>query len=451
MNILRGAAVLALVAAASAAGEWRVEREISGAAETTVVAAVALDAHVYANSLPDLADVRVFNQAGREVPRVILPERDYTFEERHTQRAARITRLEPLAEGGLAVECELERTNAMSLTQVRLSTPLRNYEQTVTVFVPGPEGAWRPLKAAEPLFDYSRYADVSKETVDLPAVTNRQFRLVIGQADDQVFSSYTSLTEELAGGQTTQRLFKRYSVESRPFRIDAVTFRDTERQAVANTKREERVAARGVAVEEDAGQKATLLTLEAGRYPVIGIEVAPEQQNFERRVTVEAPAPGGWRKIREGRVMRSRLPGVAPEERLEVALDETRAERLRVRIHNDDNPPLTFGDGGLSLVLHRYRVAFIAEKGGRYRLVYGNPEIQAPPVYEQGVTAYLGRGQKAAEWALAPAPEGAVTYGAAVRVKKILTRYGMSLLSVLVMAALGLFILRAVRHMEKAP
>ena len=451
MKKLRGAVVLTLVAAASAAGEWRVERELSGAAETAVAVAVALDAHVYANSLPDLADVRVLNQAGREVPRVILPERDYTFEERHTPRAARITRLDPLAKGGLAVECELERTNAVSLTQVRLSTPLRNYEQTVTVFVPEPEGAWRPLKAAEPLFDYSRYADVSKATVDLPAVTNRQFRLVIGQADDQVFSSYTSLTEEHAGGQTTQRLFKRYSVESRPFRIDAVSFRDTEWLAVPNTKREERVAARGVAVEEDAGQKATLLTFEAGRAPVIGIAVAPEQQNFERRVTVEAPAPGGWQKIREGRVMRSRLPGVAPEERLEVALDETRAERLRVRIHNDDNPPLTFGDGGLSLVLHRYCVAFIAEKGERYRLVYGNPEVQAAPVYEQGVTAYLGRGQKAAEWALAPAPEGAVTYGAAVRVKKVLTRYGMSLLSVLVMAALGVFILRAVRHVEKAP
>ena len=439
-------AVLALHAAR--AGEWLVTREIVGETSETAVAAVTLDAHVFANSQPEWADVRVLDGAGREVPRVILPERDYTFEQRHTPRAAALKSLEQLPEGGLAVVCEIERTNAVSLTQVTVRTPLRNYEQTVTVCVPAADGTWLPVKRAEPLFDYSRFADVKKETVEFPALTNRLFKLIIGQADDKVFSSYTSLTEETEGGQTVQRLFKRYSVEKRPFRIDAVTFRDTERVATSKEKRE-RMAAANVKVAEDAARKTTLVSFDTGLRPVVGVALDPEQKNFERRVIVERPVPGGWQSVAEGRVTRSRLPGQAPHESLEIVFGEVRAEGLRVQIRNDDNPPLTFGAEGVTLLRQVYRAVFIAEKGERYRLVYGNPLVAAAPVYEQGVTAYLGGGQQAAAWRLAPAPEGEVAYGAGLRARQFLARRGMLLLSVLVMAVLGTLILRAVRHVEK--
>ena len=438
------------LAGLACAGEWRVTRDIAGETAETAVVAVKLDAHVFANTLPELEDARVLDRAGREVPRVIQAELDYTFEERHTQREAKLKSLEQLPEGGLAVICELERTNAVALTQVKVSSPLRNYEQTVTVYVPGPGNTWRQVQAAEPLFDYSRFADIKKETADLPWLTNRLFKLVIGQADDKVFSTYASMTEESEGGKSTvQRLFKRYSVESRPFRIDAISFRDTERDAVGDQARVERIKAQEVVVKEDAEKKSTVLTFPAGRWPVVGLAFNPEQQNFERQVTVECPAPGGWRVIEKGVLSRSRLPGVKPVDRLETVFPEIRADRLRVTVRNDDNPPLTFGKDGVTLLRQVYNAQFISEKGERYQLVYGNPEVKAAPVYEQGVMAYLNSGQKAVAWRLAPAPEGKVTYGAAVQTRRFLAKNGMLLLSVLVMAVLGFLILRAVRHVEK--
>ena len=435
-------------AAAAGAGEWRVTRDIAGQTETTAVVSVTLDAHVFENSQPQLADVRVLDCAGREVPHVILPERDYVFEQRYTPRGATLKSLEQLPEGGLAVVCEIGRTNAVSLSQATLQTPLRNYEQTVTVYIQDGKGGWQPVKGAEPLFDYSRFADVKKETVDLPLLTNRLFRLVIGQADDTSFSAYTSVAEESDGGQKVQRQFRRYHVERRPFRIDSVTFRDTERVAVAKQK-QERVAVLNPEVKEETDRKTTTLTFPAGRYPVVGVALVPEQQNFERKVTVDCPGSGGWRVLANGVLSRSRLPGMTPSDHFEVGFNETRTEQLRVQIRNDDNPPLTFGKGGVTLVRQVYSAVFIAEKGERYRFVYGNPEVQAPPVYEQGVVAYLNRGQKTLTWKMSPAPEGAVTYGATVCVRQFLVKHGMLLLSVLVMAALGLLILRAVRHVEK--
>ena len=371
------------------------------------------------------------------------------FESRHVQREAKLKNLEQLPDGGLAVTCEIERTNAVSLTQITIHTQLRNYEQTLTVSVPTPDNTWQPVREAEPLFDYSRYANVKKETVDLPALTNRVFRLVIGQADDKVFSAYTSLVEEQTGAESARRAFKRYTVESRPFRIDSVTFRDTEQVAVADAPRTERVAAPAPTVAEDKPRKRTVLTVATGNRPLTGIAFNPGQQNFARSVELERAAPEGWRVFASGTLTRSRLPGVPPVDQLEVHFPETRAGQIRVQVQDDDNPPLTFGNDSVTLVRLVYRVLFIAEQGERYRLAYGNPDATTAPVYEKNVLAYLNSGQAATAWALATAPEGAVTYGALVQARRFFAKHGMLLVSLVVMATLGVLIFRAMRHMEK--
>ncbi|MDD4102109.1 MAG: hypothetical protein PHU80_05690 [Kiritimatiellae bacterium] len=439
---------LTAAAACQAAEGWGVTREIKGEASAATVVAVPLDGHVFANSREHWIDVRVLDRAGREVPRVIQPVREYFFEERHASVKAKLTSVEQLPGGGLSIMCEIERTNALTLTQVTLKTPLRNYEQMLTVLVPGQANTWQPVGSAAPLFDYSRYADVRKDSVELPALTNRSFKLVIGQADDKVFSAYTSLTEESDGTNTPRRLFKRYNVESRPFRVDAVTFRDTERVAMVGKTREERMVVPSLSMAEDKHVKITEMTLDSGNWPLTGLAFDPEQHNFERKVDVECPAPGGWRTLASGILTRSRLPEMAPVERLEISFPETRAERMRVKIYNQDNPPLSFGASGIKLIRPSYEAVFIAEQNG-YRLVYGNPEVKAAPVYEQGVLAYLSRGHKAAQWRLEAAPEGAVAYGRAVRVRTLLAKHGMLLTSLAVMAALGVMILRAVRHLKR--
>ena len=443
--------VMAASAYAAPAGEWRVVRAIDGAAgEAAAVAAVALDGHVFANSQEAFADVRVLDAAGREVPRVIAPRRTYAFEERGVYRPAQIKSLEQLPDGGLAVVCELPGTNAVALTALAIDSPLRNYEQTVAVYAPDDAQGWRLLKGPEPLFDYSRFADVRKTSMTVPTQTGRLFRLVIGQADDKVYSAYSELTEEAGGGQP-QRRSKRYSVESRPFRIDAVRFLESVRVAVEKTSVCAWSSALGATVSEDRERRETVVVVPTGLIPVRGLALAPEQQNFERRVTVERPVPGGWQAFGGGVVRRSRLPGLPPHEALELVFGEVRAERLRARIQNDDNPPLQFPEGGVKVLRPAYDAVFIAEKGQPYRLAYGNPDVAESPVYEQGVTDYLRRGQSAVAWRLGPAPEGAVTYGAGVRLRRLLAAHGIQVLCVVVVAALALLILRAARHANRNP
>ncbi len=444
LKLWRAVFAIAATAATGAAGAWTVSREIVGEAASTQVVAVPLDDAVFAVAQDALADVRVLDAGGREVPRVIQPARDFTFERRDTPRMARLEQVEPLPDGGLAVVCKLDGTNRVSLTKMAVHTPLRNYEQTVTIQVMGPDGAWIPAKAAEPLFDYSRFADVKKEAVDLPGLTNRVFKLLIDKADDAIFSAYTSMSEETGGDKAVRSVVKRYDVERRPFRIDAVEFWEAHEVAVAHP-RLQRIAIDAAQVSAQTVEKTTTLIVPAGRHPVVGVALAPEQQNFERRVSVEVPAPGGWRMIAQGVVARVRLPGMPDQDRRNVSLPEVRAEQLRMTIANDDNPPLTFGEGGVTLVRPAYALAFIAEKGERYRLVYGDPSPVRPPVYERGVVTYLDQGRTAATWMLADAPDGPVAYGAFVRIRQFLASHALTLISLLVMLVLGLLILRAAK------
>lgn len=437
------AAALSLAAADGA----RMTRAIQGEAAATAVVAVPLDDSVFTHTQPQWADLRVTEVGGRDIPRAVEPERAYRFEERHVERPAVLKSVEPLTDGGLAVVCELEGTNALTLTRLTVRTPLRDYEQSVTVAIQGADGAWVPLRAAEPLFDYSRYADVKKESVTLPNLTNRLFKLVIARADDTVFSTYASMTEERAAAETRQRTFKRYSVEQRPFRMDAVLFRDTRRVAVAGSPRIERLAVPAFTVEEQRERKQTVLTVEAARWPLTGLELLPDQQNFDRRVTVSCDAPGGWRELAAGRLTRVRLPDTVPVEQCEIALPETRAARLRVVIENHDNPPLTFAPESVRALRQAHRALFIAEPGVRYALVYGEPEPVAAPVYEQSVLNYLRGGHQAEVWPAAAAPDGSLRVGIAIRARRFFARHGLLLVSLAVMAALALLILRAVHRL----
>lgn len=436
------------MAARGLAGEaWQISRAIAGAASNTTVVSVSLDAHVYANSQPRWADMRVLDTAGREVPRAVEAERAYRFEELHVEHQAKLASVETLPCGGLAVVCALEGTNAVELTQLTIRTPLRDFEQAVTVMVPAPGNTWSAAGQAQPIFDYSRYADVRKTSVTLPALTNRLLKIVIGQADDTVFSAFATLTEESDGKQTKVRAFKRYHVEQRPFRIDSVTLRHTRRSAVEDERRVERVQAPSFTVEELREQKRTVLTVETAQWPLTGLVLQPLQQNFDRRAEVACEAPGGWRKLAVGRLTRSRLPGMEPVSRDTITFPETRASKMRVVIENDDNQPLALEPGSVTCLRQAYGVLFIAEPGESYRLVYGNPAPAPAPVYEQGVLEYLRSGQKAAVWTLAAASDDGVRVGAAVRARRFLVQHGMLLASLAVMVVLGVLLTRALRRL----
>ena len=110
------------------------------------VAAFRLDADVYAAAAADLADLRILDAAGTEVPCVI---RTVTTERRRSvRRTARAEKPEvrPLADGGLEIVVTIDpRRHPVAPAGFTLATALENFEHRVSVSWAAAGDEWQPL------------------------------------------------------------------------------------------------------------------------------------------------------------------------------------------------------------------------------------------------------------------------------------------------------------------
>jgi hypothetical protein len=96
------------------------------------------------------------------------------------------------------------------------------------------------------------------------------------------------------------------------------------------------------------------------------------------------------------------LPGYARND-VEIRFAEQRVDLLRLVIRNADNPPLE-----IVHVLPRgpvYRLLWLAEPGGAYRLAYGSAAVDAPAYDLFAIRTALEKGIPPELWTLGePAP-----------------------------------------------
>ena len=124
---------------------------------------------------------------------------------------------------------------------------------------------------------------------------------------------------------------------------------------------------------------ATFLTLDTGAQglPHRQVELSIAEGNFFREVTLEASSDGEmWVPLGGGGVISSYgTPQFAGRE-LTVAYRETAHRYLRLRVDNQDSPPLTIS--GATVTGDLARLVFLAEPETEYRLYYGSAGARRP-------------------------------------------------------------------------
>ncbi len=427
-------------------GFWR---EIIGqSSNQAAVVSVELDSHTFNHSQDRWADLRVINRkTGSEVPRLVEPLRNYKRTEKIIRHPVAIQRVEQLPDGGLAAVCSLDQHIKVSLTGLRIETPLTDYEQSVQVLLPAGQDDWQPHGTIQLLYDYSRYANVRKNEIEFPAFTNLTFKLILGKADDQLFSRQRTITEEHDANAAKERGIKRYQVEQRPFRIDNISAEDTRIEFEPGPLMTTDLPLPQFSSQTSTRKGTTSLTIETFNWPLVNLRVEPEQQNFERTVALAKPTATGWQTITRSKISQVSLPGMAGHDARTITFDETRADKLRLTIDNHDNPPLTFKPDSLSASHIRYQMLFIAEPGCEYSLYYRHPEPQPMPRYEENILLYLREGRSAVTWELGEASTvSADSFW--LRLRYFVVGHAMLLASIVIIIALGLLLLQAARKMK---
>jgi hypothetical protein len=321
--------------------EWPHRQALTVAAPG--LASITLPAATCDAAAPDLADLRVVDAAGREVP--YLLDRDLAG--RGLERAPAFSpRSFRAAPAGDTTQLIIETGTTGRLDALDLETPVPFFLKAAHVEISADGTDWRSLGAAEPVF-----RQFGAEQLRL--ALNRQAAAFVRVTLDDFHSRQVGFTGA--------------KLQPAPTRAEPPALAPLGAQI---TRR-----------DEFAGETVLTVTLDGRHVLLAGLGFPARDPLFMRRVTVAVrevrDAASAERTIAEGTIYRVALDGAPARAELELPLEFTPPTReLLVHIHNGDSPPLALD--GVQARQHPVNLRFLAPAAGGYTLLSGNPQAEAP-------------------------------------------------------------------------
>ncbi|HVT71694.1 MAG TPA: DUF3999 family protein [Lacunisphaera sp.] len=306
---------------------------------------VTLPAAVFDAAQPGLADLRVLDPRGQELPCLLvrdLGDRELAFDQARPFRPESFT----AQAGEEATQWLIKTGSTAGLAAIEFETAAPYFLTAAHVDVSADGHEWQSLGAAVPLF--------------------RQFG-----------------AEQL-----------RLALDRRPAAFIRVTIADHRSRPVVFTGARlipaptraappplAPLGARITRRDEFANETVLTVALDGAHVPLASLTLAATDPLFMRRVTVAIrEVQGAWageRLVGSGTIYRVALDGAPPRAELELPLDFSPPTReLLVHIHNGDSPPLLLA--GVSAQQHPVNLVFMAPAAGDYWLLSGNPQAGAP-------------------------------------------------------------------------
>jgi Protein of unknown function (DUF3999) len=298
---------------------------------------VALPPETFDAAQASLADLRLIDPAGLEVPYLV-------------ERPRAVTRMLRPQEGW-QVFLEANRT------RIEIDVKLRG--RLVTLGLESP--------ATEFLKAVSLSGTASGTTLTL--LTSHPIFRQAGGA--------TQLQLQLPEGAWTHFTLLIDDTRSKPIPITGVQLQEEESPAptleTASARLGERI--------ESAGETRLTFDLGAARVPLGGLRIQTDEPLFVRRVNILTRQ---WEngEVRErslggGTIYRVAVEGQATSSRLDLSLDvQPPTRELTLVIDNGDSPPLPVS--AITALLRPTRLVFLARQAGAFQMFSGNPRVAAP-------------------------------------------------------------------------
>jgi len=299
---------------------------------------VSLPPEILDVSRPDLADLRLADEAGNEVPYLL----ERAAPGKKVARAVRAFHVE-LTPG--ATILRLETGFDQPLGAVTLQSPARDFIKGVAVEGSADGQQWTVLATGQPIFQQGNTA--SQLRVALPAGTWPWLRLTVDDRASQPIP-FTGAEVEAA--------------EAEPGPTEPVS---------------------AVISEQFENPEHTRLVLDLGAANLRLAELAIESPEplFRRSVTLAARQVEDnvvqEKMLAEGVIYRVAVAGQPAAAALALPLDvQLPTRELLVTVHNGDNPPLRIS--AVRVLRRPVYLVFLASEPGRFQLFTGNPFCPAP-------------------------------------------------------------------------
>ncbi len=393
---------------------FRFIKNIQWVGSTDQLLAVSLDSDVYAVTQDTLADVRVLDEQGREVPFLL---RRAVGQRRRSERRtvpSHVVSLTEQPDNRLEIVLQLKQDGPVN--GLTVYTPLKNFQRRVQVFGSTDGRQWQPLVSDAVIYDYSRYMDVRHTDVRLPSKQVRWLKILVNRATDEEETLQRKLTERRSA--TKQETQTTRWLNTRPFRIDQIRLWREEQVVVENKPVETTYSAAAFRAFLDE-RNNTVLEVQTRREPLVGLTLKTPERNFSRRVLLQKKESHGlrssWSSLARAAVWQIDVSNVR-RAKLRVSFPEQRAEWYRVVIQNGNSRPLHVT--GVTLHGHVFQVIFLARQGCSYRLAYGAEEVQ-PPQYDLTALQLLLKQTSPARATLATQPTEQTTSAPVFRFSRL--------------------------------
>ncbi|MBI2203849.1 MAG: DUF3999 family protein [Candidatus Rokubacteria bacterium] len=330
-----------------------------------------LDGDVYARALPTLADLRVRDDAGREVGYAIRRHEQPT---RTTERDRPLLDLTTTGAHDTRFSIDLGADPGRhNRVRVTIAGAPKTFVVPVRIETSADGRRWATARAAGSIYAVEADRPATDTSVSYPMSTARWVRVTLGAAAGRALS-----------------------VTAASVVTETPAERDDDVMAARLIER----------VEAPSKRTVLMLDVDAPR-PIDQVEIDVEDRNFHRVVGVEGSLDRRqWRWAGSAAISAFETPALR-ERTSRVHVAEVRARWLKVTIHNLDSQPLRVA--GVRVRGVRRSLVFEAAPDRRYVLEYGHPTAPAPRYDVPRLSARLAserlpRATLGAAVAIPPAP-----------------------------------------------
>jgi hypothetical protein len=326
-------------AGANLPSDWQYEQTLNIA--TTGLVKINLPVETLDAARPALEDLRLYDDAGNEVPYLI----EQPIPSPKTVRSAKSIQVSLNANTTVIV---LETGLAQPLDAVTLETPAMNFIKAVRVESSNDGKNWRTLAQGRPIFRQPYGAANLK--ISFPPVVAPWLRLTVDDLRSQPVP-FTGTRVHAATGE--------------PAPVETVLATITER-------------------DENPGETRLALDLGAANLDVASLQIETAEPLFTRQVSIAVPqiSEDAIREqmIGQGVIYRVAIEGQPASEKLSVLLENrVRSRELILFIKNGDSPPPSIK--AVRIERRPVYLVFLARQPGAFHLLTGNARC-AVPLYD---------------------------------------------------------------------
>lgn len=328
--------------------EWAAEQEID--VPKPALISIMLTPETFDQARPDLADLRLLDPTGQEVP--------YFFKFQPTASTQTRREVNPVTViDGRKTRLNIPLQRPAQLRAVTFETPAPTFFKGVTIEAESAVGKFQPLVKQRVLYRQNGVEQLSLP-LDLLGTDIRSLRITFDDSTSAPIPITALLLSEID------------APPAEPVLLSAAVVDRT----------------------EAGGESRWTVDAKGARVPLLGIRLEVDDPLFMRSVSVRARE---WRdgelkerRLASGSIHRLAVEGLGTTEQLDLAFRaSSEAREIAVCVENGDSPPLKVRS--ITLLYDPVRLTFLAKAAGIHRLLSGHPGANGPRYDVQSLATQL--------------------------------------------------------------